>query len=263
MKSSISVVSAGALLGCAAIMARAAAPEPGWWSNIKNSDAVDNAAAINVGQVKHVATQAAAHLNATLGLTASDWDAAYGGAAANPLPFTPGTNPENFAVANVGQLKAVGLGFYVALHEHAPWYDVRARLLGLGVPEASISADGQGAVFPWAATVAEGENHAAANIGQLKIVFSFDLVSMDFDGDGMSNGWEFAYGLNPYNASDATGNPDGDNANNLAEYLAARNPTVADSGTSAPAGYQLVLRVPTSTPNYYKVNTSSFSLSSL
>ncbi len=52
----------------------------------------------------------------------------------------------------------------------------------------------------------------------------------DQDGDGMPNGFEQAYGLNPFNAADANADPDGDGMSNLQEYLAGTDPT---NGASA------------------------------
>jgi T5SS/PEP-CTERM-associated repeat protein len=47
----------------------------------------------------------------------------------------------------------------------------------------------------------------------------------DADGDGIPNGWEQAYGLDPLNPLDAAADPDGDGMSNLQEYLAGTNPT--------------------------------------
>jgi hypothetical protein len=47
----------------------------------------------------------------------------------------------------------------------------------------------------------------------------------DDDGDGMANGWEQAYGLDPLNAADASADNDGDGQSNLQEYLAGTDPT--------------------------------------
>jgi len=46
----------------------------------------------------------------------------------------------------------------------------------------------------------------------------------DDDGDGMPNGWEQSYGLDPLNA-DADSDADGDGQSNLAEFLAGTDPT--------------------------------------
>jgi len=50
-------------------------------------------------------------------------------------------------------------------------------------------------------------------------------ASLDADGDGMANGWEQAYGLDPLNAADASADNDGDGMSNLQEYLAGTDPT--------------------------------------
>lgn len=47
----------------------------------------------------------------------------------------------------------------------------------------------------------------------------------DDDGDGMPNGWEIRYGLDPRNAADAAGDADGDGLSNLHEYRLGRTPT--------------------------------------
>ena len=53
----------------------------------------------------------------------------------------------------------------------------------------------------------------------------------DTDGDGMPDGWEIQYGLNPL-VNDAASDKDGDGTSNLDEYLQGRDPTkgvVADT----------------------------------
>ncbi|HVM95853.1 MAG TPA: hypothetical protein VMT89_05660, partial [Candidatus Acidoferrales bacterium] len=51
----------------------------------------------------------------------------------------------------------------------------------------------------------------------------------DSDGDGLLDGFEVRYGLNPLDPSDANGDTDGDGLNNLDEQSAGTNPLVADS----------------------------------
>jgi beta-glucanase (GH16 family) len=47
----------------------------------------------------------------------------------------------------------------------------------------------------------------------------------DQDSDGMSNGFEQQYGLNPFNSTDAGGDLDGDALSNLQEFLVGTDPT--------------------------------------
>ncbi len=49
----------------------------------------------------------------------------------------------------------------------------------------------------------------------------------DDDSDGMPNGWEQRYGLDPLNAADATGDADGDGLPNLREFQLGTDPTDA------------------------------------
>jgi hypothetical protein len=62
----------------------------------------------------------------------------------------------------------------------------------------------------------------------------------DSDGDGMPDGWEVQHGLDPLNASDATGDPDEDGTGNLEEYLQGRNPT---KGVSPDSGQVVRLKI--------------------
>ncbi len=49
-------------------------------------------------------------------------------------------------------------------------------------------------------------------------------MKIDNDGDGMPDGWETQFGLNPNDPGDATGDVDGDGKTNLQEYLAGTHP---------------------------------------
>ena len=51
----------------------------------------------------------------------------------------------------------------------------------------------------------------------------------DADGDGMINGWEEQYGLNPNSAADASLDSDNDGLTNLQEFQAGTEPTKADT----------------------------------
>ena len=59
-----------------------------------------------------------------------------------------------------------------------------------------------------------------------------DPGNPDTDSDGMPDGWEFGYGLNPTNPSGVDGpaaDLDGDEADNLAEYVADTDPLDSNS----------------------------------
>ena len=56
-----------------------------------------------------------------------------------------------------------------------------------------------------------------------------DMNNPDTDNDGLPDGWEVAYGLNPNWAGDANADPDGDGLTNAQEYAAGTNPNSADT----------------------------------
>ena len=56
-----------------------------------------------------------------------------------------------------------------------------------------------------------------------------DMNNADTDNDGLPDGWEVAYGLNPNSASDANADPDGDGLSNSQEYAAGTNPNSSDT----------------------------------
>lgn len=218
----------------ASVIARAQTSSPPvWWTApvtiFANDTPTDNWAIANVGQLKHVATKAKTHLDAKLNLTSSDWNEAYSNT--NPFPFPVGTSIDNHAPLNIGQLKFVASGFYRILHQKAPNYSVPARLGSLGVPASAIS--GSGPYYPWSETTGLGENWSPVTIGQLKIVFSFDLSNYvvgtpeDTDADGLLDAWEIRYysGLNA-NPSEDT---DGDGLTNLREYELGCHPRIQDN----------------------------------
>ncbi len=122
-----------------------------------------------------------------------------GGAGFTPA-FTNGLN--NYASVNVGQLKEAARPFYRRFRVPCPWQDT--------IPAA---------------------DYAIANIGQAKFLFSFDPwhFSDDTDGDGIPDGWEEAYGLNPANPADAGLDSDHDSLSSLEEYQNGTHPDRPDT----------------------------------
>jgi hypothetical protein len=176
------------------------AQAPGWWQQrgIKNGAAADDFAVINQGQVKNLVRGAVFELSARLP----------GGAGA-PLfqlldqwahPTTPA--PDDYAVANLGQLKAAAV----------PVYD---RLITLGYVTG----------YPW---VGASDNYAMANIGQAKALFAFDFLR-DSDGDGYSDEAELAAGTNPFSAASKPQDADADGISDADEALFGLNPNANDA----------------------------------
>ena len=158
------------LLG-AALSLRAA--PPAWWEErgVVNPGATANDyAAANLGQVKHIAKQAALEMEARLPGGA--------GAEINALiaswsqPPAAGVVRNDYAVINQGQLKAIAKIFY-------------NRLVQTGRTGAPLAP---GASYPWTASTADDASFAPANIGQVKFLFSFDLF--DNEHDGLPDAWE-------------------------------------------------------------------------
>ena len=162
------------------------ATDPAWWTNSAtqvidpNSDhsVSANYAPANLGQLKNVARQAKLHLDTYLP----------GGAGAQIGTMVSGfsTDPAvNYAPINLGQLKAVARPFYDRLGSAG--YDTKANLIAHGYPTNwSFS-------YPWDPSTPISANYAPANLGQVKMAFSFDLAgktaSLDGDSDGLPDAW--------------------------------------------------------------------------
>ncbi len=63
--------------------------------------------------------------------------------------------------------------------------------------------------------------------GSVRQSFSVDVTWADSDGDGMSDGWERQFDLDPDDPGDADEDPDGDGLTNLEEFQARSDPTRA------------------------------------
>jgi hypothetical protein len=126
---------------------------PAWWATrgvVTPGATADDYAAVNQGQVKHIAKQGYEEMKAKLpGGAGSSLDAVWA---------TPAASTDDYRAINLGQLKAVAEPFY-------------ARLQALGYTGQPLAA---GKNRPWTGTGAD--DFALANIGQVKNIFSFDLT---------------------------------------------------------------------------------------
>ena len=153
------------------------AQAPSWWTNrhiIATNRAPNDFAAVNQGQVKWLATQAAAEFDDKL--------QALGGAGTGITALVNSfSHSNNYRVVNQGQLK----------NTVKPFYD---RLWELGL--TNCYPPHAGTPYPWSNNTNAPRHYALANIGQAKYAFSFDLSSVnittntDSDADGLPDWWE-------------------------------------------------------------------------
>jgi len=190
------VVSLGLVAGLTSL-ALAAAPQ--WWAerNVLKAGAVaSDYATVNQGQLKNIARGARDEMLANGTITAG-----------HPIDTMveawrqTTTGAKDYAPVNLGQLKAVAKPFYDCLIE-------------LGQPPANS--------YPWTGSSQPANDYAAANIGQLKAVFSFAL-SNDGDADGLLDAWEMTYFGNLLQT--AAGDPDGDGLTNGQEFANGADPS--------------------------------------
>lgn len=214
-------------LGLASFLCAAStlyAPPPAWWSGeetriLEEGGEENNYAPANLGQLKHVAKKAKEYLE----------DPKFPGGAGQEITdlvdsFEPQTGQgytqqqidqfieQNYAPINLGQLKRVAKLFYDRLIANS--YNTRANLVARGYP-SNWAHD-----YPWDPDTDPAENYAPANLGQLKMVFSFDLSAPP----GELPAWWIAHYFPGQSGILPSGNADGDSLTNLQEYEQASDP---------------------------------------
>lgn len=168
---------------------------PAWWAtqNVLTTDAADDFAVINQGQLKNMVRGAVDEMNAKLPGGA--------GPVLNDLltQWRAATASEDFAVVNVGQLKAMGKL-------------VRGPLVALNIPVPAIGTT----------EAQDDDDFGLANVGQAKTIFSITILG-DSDGDSINDGWELGW-LGTL-SRDLTLDTDGDGFSDAAEYAAGTDPS--------------------------------------
>jgi len=130
---------------------------PSWWLErgiIESNAGFSDFSVANQGQVKHIAQQAYLEFDEKLGEASP---AIYG--------LVSGfSTTDNYLVANLGQLKTVS----------TPFYD---QLYSLNLTNTWPAGMTVGP-YPWSGSTNLQGDYVAANIGQLKYLFSFDLLGL-------------------------------------------------------------------------------------
>lgn len=185
-------------------------PDPVWPTHYP---AADDYAVANLGQLKFMATRAAAELDAQLDPPGAGADLHALLLRWNAAP-PPNVTRDDFAALNQGQIKAIAERFYLRL----------ASVAYSGPPLAP------GVARPWTGAPGEADDFALANLGQIKHVFSFDprrvkLVPGDGDADQLPDTWETIHFGSPAGQT-GVGHGDADGLNNRKEFLLGTNPRV-------------------------------------
>ncbi len=218
--------------------------DPAWWTEgdpviVPNVPNVDHKAAANLGQAKWMAKRAYdTILEQNPTLAAAILAELVGDPATHPFSeWEPAVAPDggDRAALLLGQLKAIAAPFYNQLNQAAPvWLEAEMIRNGTRQPNSHL---------PWGPDVGANENRAAANIGQLKALFSLSLSSikesdLDADQDGIPDSLEqqiiAASGGAYTNLADI--NPDddldGDYLPNLNEILNGEDPLSPSGGNT-------------------------------
>ncbi len=207
------------------------AQPPTWWQAkgaIDPNAAENNQALANIGQAKHMATQAETALSEILtNGSGIDLSTRIPAKPANP---DPAWFEDQKKLLNLGQLKHLSQPFYVRLNQISPaWVESQLQQNGLTTLGTNYHQDTHtGYFYPWNPATPVSENLKPANIGQLKLIFSLRF-NQDTDNNGQPDGLPDLWEYQIINASDTDaittleqvtpqGDFDGDGVDNLTEY---------------------------------------------
>ncbi|HTB62594.1 MAG TPA: hypothetical protein VK737_03310 [Opitutales bacterium] len=212
-----------------------------------------NYAPVNLGQLKNFAVQGQAYLANQLGsIGGADPDIGNLVAAFDTDPA------KNYEPANLGQVKALAKMFYDRLLQVGfdPKPGINFHLTGNGNSTiwttnypwpAQPSALGQTGYNATTYDTWVAQNYQPANLGQLKMIFSFDLgnftpaANLSVAGDGIFDWWKVLNGLSPF-AGNLDGHYDfGDGLTDLQQFqrdMNLYNGTVTGNLVGNVSGFQ-------------------------
>jgi hypothetical protein len=153
---------------CLAGVSLQAQTDPGWWSSgVTRTGTANNYGPLTLGQLMNLADQARIHLDTEAG--------AVGGAGPEIEEMVagwPDNPPSAYRPANLGQLKAIADKFYTRLD--ALGFDYKTQMVN---DQQSAASRWYGTPSrPWNDTTPASTNYTIANIGQAKLLFSWDLT---------------------------------------------------------------------------------------
>jgi N-acetylmuramoyl-L-alanine amidase len=220
------IAAAGLLL-----VATVSGDPPSWWSEgdppvIDPAAAPNNQGPANIGQAKWMAKSAIDALrpiNSDLALAIEQALVGDDKIIRTLAPPADDADREkNHAPLLIGQLKAIASPFYDALHTADPvWLETQ---LADNKTKDLVDSTNH---YPWTQSPTDDRNHAIANIGQLKAVFSLRFQTLDADQDGLFDNWERRH----FGNLTASGREDSDNdgLDNAQEQDLGTNPQSSDS----------------------------------
>ena len=236
------------LIGFLILPQLALSQQPGWWEDqgIFNTAGIggDHSPA-NIGQAKNVAKKALATISAQNNTLATQIETVIGPAVLTPPTTTPGFQAQK-GVLLIGQLKNLAKPFYDKLAKHdGVWLALERQRIGTKHPRS---------IYPWTFVTGDDSDFSPASVGQLKACFALDLGNLpsatsDADGDGMSYEWEVRYGLNPYDATDAYLDLNGDGISNLEHFNDLTDPRIDATDTDGDGTIDLIEAIFGDDPN--------------
>ncbi|MBB5353311.1 hypothetical protein HNR46_003567 [Haloferula luteola] len=231
----------GAFCTVIGMLLTAQGQDPEWWTNwempVLTGDSTNHHGPANLGQAKLMVAAALEALRIERPDLATQVEAELIGAN-KPIPTldpptTQAAIEANYSPLNLGQLKSISTPFYDVLHNEtttSSWLD--SELIHAQTKDPNDSSNH----YPWTSSTADDANYGIANLGQLKAVFSLRLEKTpsgmsqswvdaqlarlaawgipltklrreeDYDGDGLTNYFEFLMGTDPFDVdSDGDG----------------------------------------------------------
>ena len=149
---------------------------PAWWAQTDVASGADSAPA-NLGQLRNLAKLAKTYLDANLpggsGQEITALVSSYQPPANATSAQLQAINNANVTAINLGQLRSVAKLFFDRLHLLG--LDTKQNLIAHGYPDKWSGPSGWSGYYPWDPSTTQSVTYTAANIGQLKAAFTYEI----------------------------------------------------------------------------------------